>query len=542
MRRRVRGWIASALLATVPVAAQEPAPAAPQGPPSLLVPAGPAPVVDARIGEDEWKGASTFGAERGGEEICHGRIVRAGRQLYLALDSSISPWGLGMKLAFTDPTSGRVNLVLVTPVNPPRAPLAAFRRFAGREAEAVSVASCDIRFDFSRPDGFSCEMRLPLDVLEIAATEYTYAFSLELWTLDQERTIAVYPQEKGAATTQLVPAQLRSEGAWGAADPKEAALPVNEGLKLLEDIDRKEDGEPVFPRDAGWLEGRRKDAPLAALEERAARIAAATPDLISCRTVLVQARIARNDLAGALEALDALGAYLPPLATTSRHLLIRMQLLRDLGRFEEALKVLSDNATHLEEDPAAAREKVVLEDLLDAWRLEQEMRKQEAARDDLPRVLLKTTKGDITLELFEDDAPNGVANFISLVEAGFYDGTRFHWSDGGGRTVGGDPNSKDDDPHNDGFGGPGYMIESEPGRRLTFPMTIGYADKRRDRRSEGSSFVIHLSPFPLADGVNTTLGRVIEGDAVARRLEYYDTLEKATVLRKRPHPYAPVKR
>jgi hypothetical protein len=54
--------------------------------------------------------------------------------------------------------------------------------------------------------------------------------------------------------------------------------------------------------------------------------------------------------------------------------------------------------------------------------------------------------------------------------------------------------------------------------------------------------VIHLSPFPLADGVNTTLGRIVQGEDVATRLEYYDTLEKATIVRKRAHPYTPVKR
>ena len=39
---------------------------------------------------------------------------------------------------------------------------------------------------------------------------------------------------------------------------------------------------------------------------------------------------------------------------------------------------------------------------------------------------LKTSKGDVVLELFEDQAPNTVANFISLVEAKRYDGTAFH--------------------------------------------------------------------------------------------------------------------
>ena len=50
------------------------------------------------------------------------------------------------------------------------------------------------------------------------------------------------------------------------------------------------------------------------------------------------------------------------------------------------------------------------------------IREAEAKADDLPRVKLKTTKGDIVIELFENEAPNTVANFISLVEKRFYDG------------------------------------------------------------------------------------------------------------------------
>ena len=61
-----------------------------------------------------------------------------------------------------------------------------------------------------------------------------------------------------------------------------------------------------------------------------------------------------------------------------------------------------------------------------AWEVEKGIRDAEAKADDLPRVLLKTSKGDIELELFENEAPNTVANFISLVEKKFYDGLTFH--------------------------------------------------------------------------------------------------------------------
>ena len=67
-----------------------------------------------------------------------------------------------------------------------------------------------------------------------------------------------------------------------------------------------------------------------------------------------------------------------------------------------------------------------LEYYKEAWPKEQAKREAEAKANDLPRVVLKTTAGDIEIELFENKAPNTVANFISLVEKGFYNGLAFH--------------------------------------------------------------------------------------------------------------------
>ena len=60
------------------------------------------------------------------------------------------------------------------------------------------------------------------------------------------------------------------------------------------------------------------------------------------------------------------------------------------------------------------------------WKREQKRREAEQDAADLPRVVLVTVRGEIELELFENEAPNTVANFIALVEDGFYDGSTFH--------------------------------------------------------------------------------------------------------------------
>jgi len=160
----------------------------------------------------------------------------------------------------------------------------------------------------------------------------------------------------------------------------------------------------------------------------------------------------------------------------------------------------------------------------DAWRREQKLRAAEAAAaeaDKLPRVLLKTNQGDLVLELFENEAPNTVANFISLVEKGFYDGLTFH------RVLPGFM-AQTGCPKGDGEGGPGYKIPCEcykPERRRHFrgSLGMGLADAGRD--TGGSQFYITFLPTPPLDDPRSTgdphtvFGRGVEGldgvDAIA---------------------------
>ncbi|NQV25294.1 MAG: peptidylprolyl isomerase [Rhodopirellula sp.] len=185
------------------------------------------------------------------------------------------------------------------------------------------------------------------------------------------------------------------------------------------------------------------------------------------------------------------------------------------------------------------------------WKTEQEIRaKEDALEGDaaLPRIQFETTKGKIVFELFEDDAPNTVANAISLVEGGKYDGIAFHRVINGFMAQGGDPNTLDDDPGNDGYGGPGYSIKCEcfeEGARMHFRGSLSMAHSGQD--TGGSQFFITHLPTDWLNartepdkGGHTVFGRVIEGMKVAASLKRGDKIIKATVLRKRPHEYKPV--
>ncbi len=184
------------------------------------------------------------------------------------------------------------------------------------------------------------------------------------------------------------------------------------------------------------------------------------------------------------------------------------------------------------------------------WAQEQKLRQEEAKRGDqdpkaLPRVLLRTTKGDVLIELFEDQAPNTVANFIHLVEKGFYNGLTFHRVIPGFVAQGGDPKG-------DGTGGPGYTIPDEHNRKDARRHYWGSVAMARtgEPNTAGSQFYIALKRLPALDGAYTVFGRVIQGMDVAVKLNPQDPQDKqntrppdrilsAQVVRKRNHPYVP---
>lgn len=182
------------------------------------------------------------------------------------------------------------------------------------------------------------------------------------------------------------------------------------------------------------------------------------------------------------------------------------------------------------------------------WAKEKALREKEDHADkahELPRVELKTTKGPIVLELYENQAPNTVANFISLVEKGFYNGLSFHRVLPHFMAQGGDPKG-------DGSGGPGYTIACEcyrPDHRDHFRGTLSMAHAGKD--TGGSQFFITFVRTPNLDGMHTAFGRVISGFDTLAKLQRRDPSQpdqpkpdkiiEATVLRKRDHNYEPVK-
>ena len=145
-----------------------------------------------------------------------------------------------------------------------------------------------------------------------------------------------------------------------------------------------------------------------------------------------------------------------------------------------------------------------------------------------PVVKIATTKGDIFVELFEDDAPNTVANFIELAEKGFYKGMAFHRIINDFMAQGGCPNSKRGAVGMPGTGGPGYTFDDEiSSRRHDGRGILSMANAGRDRMTgkatNGSQFFLCFKATPWLDGKHTVFGKVTKGLEVLDRLEAVGT-------------------
>lgn len=142
------------------------------------------------------------------------------------------------------------------------------------------------------------------------------------------------------------------------------------------------------------------------------------------------------------------------------------------------------------------------------------------------RAVIETNKGKIVIELYPNKAPSTVANFAKLANSGFYNGIKWHRVEPGFVIQGGDPLSKDEDPNNDGTGGPGYMINAEFNDVKHVKGTVAMARQPQDPNSAGSQFYICLAPAPFLDGQYTVFGQVVEGLDVVDSIQKYDVMEK----------------
>jgi len=134
------------------------------------------------------------------------------------------------------------------------------------------------------------------------------------------------------------------------------------------------------------------------------------------------------------------------------------------------------------------------------------------------QVVLKTTAGEMVIELWPDVAPKTVDNFKNLAQKGFYDATAFHRIVKGFMIQGGDPLTKDDKQEDRwGTGGPGHTVKAEFNDRPHQRGVISMA-RSQDPDSAGSQFFICLGDASFLNGKYTAFGKLVSGDDVLGKI------------------------
>jgi len=127
---------------------------------------------------------------------------------------------------------------------------------------------------------------------------------------------------------------------------------------------------------------------------------------------------------------------------------------------------------------------------------------------------LHTNHGAIEVELFDDDAPTTVGNFVKLARDGFYDGISFHRVIPDFMIQGGDPTGT-------GTGGPGYQFADEINEHKVVRGALAMANAGPD--TNGSQFfIVTAQACPWLDGKHTVFGRVTSGMDVADAISRVD--------------------
>ncbi len=139
-------------------------------------------------------------------------------------------------------------------------------------------------------------------------------------------------------------------------------------------------------------------------------------------------------------------------------------------------------------------------------------------------AILETDAGKIVLRFFTDKAPRHVANFKKLANSKFYDGTYFHRVIPGFMIQGGDPNTKNSNPSDDGMGGPSWSVNAEF-NDVKHKAGILSMARSQDPNSAGSQFFIMDGDAPFLDGKYSAFGIVVSGLDVVRKIVKAPTVQ-----------------
>ena len=135
-------------------------------------------------------------------------------------------------------------------------------------------------------------------------------------------------------------------------------------------------------------------------------------------------------------------------------------------------------------------------------------------------ALIKTAKGELVLELYPQDAPVTVNNFVTLARKSFYNGLTFHRIIPGFMAQGGDPSGN-------GTGGPGYKFQDEFSSRTHQAGSLSMANSGPN--TNGSQFFICYEPQAHLNGKHTVFGQLTQGMDVLKNLVVGDKMNEVVI-------------
>lgn len=146
--------------------------------------------------------------------------------------------------------------------------------------------------------------------------------------------------------------------------------------------------------------------------------------------------------------------------------------------------------------------------------------------------IIKTNKGNMKVNFYEEDAPTTVSNFVKLASEGYYNGLKWHRVIPDFVIQGGCPNTREGATGMPGTGGPGYQIKCELSGANQYHDRGVLSMAHAGRNTGGSQFFVCHSRNNTAhlDGNHTCFGKVIEGLDVLDAIQQGDQIESIEII------------
>jgi cyclophilin family peptidyl-prolyl cis-trans isomerase len=512
--------------------------------PVVEVPKAPAIEFDGSVTDPEWAGAFALRRKIGENEHVELKLQRQGRHLAVGLRANREYRGEVMHIGVSDEAGSWISSLHLT-LGRPEAPPLLWRRGSPGVIAGPGPMECPrggrVRLAVGGADAWSAEYLVRLATLGIGRGDgraLRIRIHVYRGTPDGEVDYVLYPAEaKVGLDTQLY-ARLVSKDGWGAGEvwppiPAEESKEYDDHELLLrlyrEHARMTQRLEPeelvissaVQPRSMSRIALLRGQ-----LEEARKR----NPTLPSCTYFLGRLLQEANLFADAGKLIESVPA---PLARLAPFVNLAAEHYNDIHEPDKAMALLQGRADVprvRETVEIALRTKKALEDEKKA------LEEDEKKSDPNPRIKIVTSRGEIVCELFEDDAPLAVRNFMNLIlREKFYDGLRFR-PVGGGLVTLGDPRTRKGAQTK--LDNPGWRLRRETRRRPLLRGRLATVPAP-GQTFNGSQFVILAVPL-LVDERIVVFGRVVSGLDIVEQLEDEDPCLRVEIVSKRNHAYDPL--